>query len=267
MELSARKVYPLTGTQTVTNRHILDLVPFTACNNKPLDVVRVSRDGDMVVKYVAPTPITDFEGKTSLSLFKMCLDADAHKGESAVKSIKDEGSFIEVQVDVRDMANYITGRSSLERRAMVYNSLKKVKDMSVDMTKTLPGGKEQNISTSWIYEIATFDDYETATVWINKTALAVAAADGIAYNLKYAIQYRGRAFLLYLHLQSWKTEAKRGKYIYQHYIPHESIVQALDLEGTVEKKQMRFIRESFKAIGLNYGYKKHLNKWAKGKMP
>ena len=197
-----REVYPITGTSTISSRDTLDLVPFTSNNKKNLDVIRKTRDGYMQVHFKAPTPITDFEAKTSLSLFKMCLDARANIGDHSVIEYEDKGSFIEVRIDVRDMTRFITGRTTVEQRVKVYKSLAKIRDMSVTI---LTKGMEAN--TSWIYQMITEDNYETATLWINKTALNAIAEDKIAWDLKHALQFRGRGFLLYLHLQSWKYEA------------------------------------------------------------
>ena len=80
--------------------------------------------------------------------------------------------------------------------------------MQVDITIRGTALEPERASvTSWIDGLKTEDDYETCMVWVSRTALAVAASDGIAYNLKFAVQqFSGRALLLYLHLQSWKFE-------------------------------------------------------------
>ncbi len=268
----SRKVYPIQGNKTITNKNTLDLIPFTANNRKNLDVVRVSRDGTMTVEYKALTPITDFEAKTSLSLFKMCLDANAHEGENAVKEIKDHGAFVKVKFDVRGLTKFITSRTTREQRVKVFKSLKKIAGMQVDITKkrsVLEGGGEMRSITSWVNDLKTKDDYETATVWVSKTALRVAMSDGISYDLRFAVQqFTGRAMLLYLHLQSWKYKIRDGRYGYQNYIPHENIAQALDLGELVsEKDRMKKARAAFKELAAqkvcNYEYDGANNRWVK----
>lgn len=264
--------YKITGEKTISNRNTLDLIPFTANNKKNLNVTRYSRDKRMIVHYVALAPITDFEAKTSLSLFKMCLDNAVNSTDNAVKKIKDYGEFIKIDFDLRALTRFITGRTTKEQRLKIFKSLKKVAGMQVDITVKATTLEPERVSvTSWIDGLKTEDNYESCVVWVSSTALIVAASDGIAYNLKFAVQnFTGRALLLYLHLQTWKYE-KNGKYGYQHYIPHESIAQALDLNSIKDyRNRIQKVRVAFKELEskkvCRYLFNITKNRWEKQHM-
>lgn len=281
MDTAVRKVYPLAGESTITNRYTLDLVPFTACNNKALNVTRKARDGSMTVQYAALSPITDYEAKTILTVAKMCLDAEAQKGDSGVRIVHhdevNKTPFVNVLVDLHDIAKFLNkdGKDRFNERKNIVASIKRLAGMQVDI-ETHPNPPEvgRRIVTGWVQFIGIDDTstYSTMELWISKTMLNIAANDGIAYNLRTAVSFRGRAMLLYLHMQSWKHvvgKLKNGdpKYGYWDYVEHDSIVQALGLDDKPKDKQFVFIRKAFKELNddgvCNYEYIKHLNKWKK----
>lgn len=251
------------NVQSMMAKDHFDTLGFSAdATKKPFHRIRYSRDNSLKVTFEAPLTCGVKEMKCSFTLVWYCI------GDNKANLTKISDRRFKVIVSLRDMAKFITGRSTITERKGIFDSLCRIANMSMRVEKK-PMAVEvdqriKEIRTQWIYDIRSVDSYETAEVEINQSFINIIEQSGIGYNLSRLMKYNGRAALLYAALQGYKF--KRGRrYEYFHHIPHERLIECLDLEEVKEPlNQVKKIKAAFKDVGLNYEYNKRALRWEKG---
>lgn len=243
--------------QSMMDKNTFDMIGFSADNNTKIQYhkVRNSRDGSITVVYDAPVTLGVKEMKTSFTLARQCIDDEGlHIAPS-----DDIPNAITTTVSLRDMARFITSRTTINERKGIFSSLVRISDMSIKITK----GETSKIATRWIFQVKTEDNYETAEVILSKTFISLIINNGIGFNLSELIKYNGRTALMYALIQGYKYQRDKNKWYYFDYIPHNMIVQGLDLISQKKMHQVYEIRKAFKEIGLSYYFNKKEMRWEK----
>jgi len=247
-----------TSHQSMMAKVHFDTLGFSADHTKkPFKRIRTSRDSKIQVTYSAPVTCGIKEMKCVYALVRECISDNS-------RYLKPDGEEkYKVHVDLRDMARLITNRTTISERKGIFESLVRVANMSIRVL--INDTKE--LRTQWLYDIATTDNYETAHVVVSKTFIKTIKKSGIGYNLGHLMQYHGRSALLYAFMQGYKYNVGNGKFAYQHYIPHQPLVEAVDLDDyNSPREQIKQIKKAFSSIGLNYFFKKNEVRWEKGKV-
>ena len=266
--------------KTMVTKSIARNIPFSV-DKKPLNKKVISYDGNVGVHYRSYDPISDFDSKVLHILSKMALDASVPKqNEELVQFIKlhekyDETPFWGVSVLLPGFASYINPqhKGNKQYRKRIYESLLRLAGVQLQMYTDMLDYGEFEIQTgamAWINGVSLCnpkDEYIETDLLISYDLLK-SLTNGVTFNMQHSLQFKGRAYYLYLFMQSYRYDTGKGKYGYQHYIPHDEIINALTLGLMVPKEQNRIIKKAFKDIELNYTSYLTMDKkrvWKKGK--
>jgi len=259
--------------QSMMDKETVDTLGFSANpkKEKVYHKVRTSRDGSCTVEYIAPKPLGAREMKVAFTLATQCIDDDGKFIELVNESM------VKTTVNLRAMAEFIYNKGTIDKRKSIFEALFRIKMLTLRFTYKDPfpshaltdanGNhirKDRDVVTGWIHEAVVSDNYETADVILSSIFLKYILLNPISFNLEKMISYDGRACFLYMAMQGYKYKIKRGnRWAYYHHVPHERLVQALDLVGLEKKKQIFEIKKAFKVIGFNYVYNKRTDNWDK----
>jgi len=250
--------------QSMMDKETIDTLGFSADTNtnKMYHKIRTSRDGSSTIEYRAPLPLGAREMKVAFTLATQCIDDDG-KFIAPVNN-----TMASTRVDLRKMAKFVYGKSTIDKRKNIFDALFRIKGLSLKFTydeQIAPSMPRRPIITGWLHEaIADSEEYLYVDVVLSSIFLSYILKNPISFNLEKMISYDGRACFMYMTMQGFKYKMKKGnRYAYFDHIPHERLVQGLDLVGHQMKHQKAEIKKAFKIIGLDYLYNKRTENWDK----
>ncbi len=279
MSIIATDFLSLNGENSGLHREALISPCFSATHYNKTRYEKESRvklkDGsELRIVFKAQETLSVREMKNTYTLIKFCYDNRHKIFPNGIENYDQEG--VTIKVKSRDILKFINERTTLERRRNLFESISRVADMSYRVTTIpCPNNPDQRTKVDarkqWIYEVTALNDYEDLEVRMSVALIKQVTSRGLTFNLKKMMEFTGRSTFLYTFMQSQRHKIeKQGKtkYIYNDYIDHFDLLEALDLiKQTNKRRAISYIKKAFadfeEKTSIKYEFQSANKRWKK----
>jgi len=276
-------LFTFTGDKSATHRDQFIMNGFSADmnNKKKYKKVRVSDDGLITVTFTAPETLGIREMKNADCVVKACYDNRDKLFKDGNIDNAGVNDRVKITIDAREVLKFTNEKTTVDRRKNLFESIVRVSNMSYTIEKKrLSLEADQSylgaVKKQWFYDVSASKDYGHIEVEVSVSFIKIAILNGLTFNLKKMMEFKGRGALFYRIMQSQRYDlfkrtgrkADKGKYVYYDYVNHDIIMQGLDLLEMKNKREalkraLEAVADFEEKTGIKYEFNKAKNYWKK----